>query len=133
MNDINEVKERKKLDPYTFGDSKAAVNLAEILSQSGYEKYLSRVSTKYSRFCECMNATSEIRNMSFRSFLCKLIMMDAREKVGKMKIPEEVKSHLLNIMNKLYKMHIKYVSNMIISEKAQEQRCRALERNKREK
>ena len=42
---------RKELDPHTFGDSDAAVTLAKILSQEGYERYCSRASTKYHEFC----------------------------------------------------------------------------------
>ena len=121
---------RKKLDPHTFSDSDAAVTLAKILSQEGYERYCSRVSTKYHEFCEMMWAIFDIQDDSLRSSLFHLVWSDNREKVSKMDVPEDVRSYLLNIMNAVYKKNVRHCNSNIIAKKANENRERSLSKNK---
>ena len=61
----------KNLDPYTFGDSAAAITLAKILSQPGYEKYRRKAARKHNEFCEAVWAIHSIKNVSIRSHLLK--------------------------------------------------------------
>lgn len=99
-------KKRKELDPYTFGDSKGAIILAKILSQSEYEKYRSQVSVKFIRFCTLMRAIHDVKDLSSKSNLCLLIITDARKKVGDWNAPKVVKSYLLSIMNRGYRIQM---------------------------
>jgi len=121
----------KDLDPYTFGDSDAAVTLAKILSQTGYEKYCRKVSTKYHEFCETIWEITDIRNIHIRSYILNLLMKDNRESVEKLNLPEDVKSYLLNVMNRVYKTQAKHCRCIIIGAKAKEQRERYLDKIRR--
>ena len=113
-----------KLDPHTFGDSPAAVTLAEILSQDGYEKIRTKAAAKYNFFCETMWKIFEIKDMPIRAHLFSLVMKDSREKVNAMNVPDEVKSFLLNVMHKTYRNNVKHCRDIIVGEKAKEQRLR---------
>ena len=123
---------RKELDPYTFGDSPAAITLAKILSQPEHEKCCSRISTKYHEFCELMWGIFSVKNVHQRAALFHLVMKDAREKVDSMKAPDDVKSYLLNIMNKVYKRNIKHCRDISLAERAKAQRKRDLERSRKD-
>ena len=124
--------EKGELDPYTFGDSKAAINLAKILSEPEHRKYSSKVSVFYGRFNQRMMAIYAVRDFSIRQHLSWLIMKDARDKIGSSVMPELVKSHLLNIMNRVYKMNKRWFVETIKNKKAEEaEESRKINRGKK--
>jgi len=122
---------KKNLDPYTFGDSPAAITLAKILSQQGYEKYCRRAARKHHEFCETVWVIHSIKNVSIRSHLLNLLMKENRENVEKINLPEDVKSYLLNVMNKVYKFNANHCRRIIVGTKARERRERDLEKTRK--
>ena len=121
---------KKELDPYTFGNSAAAITLAKILSQEGYDKYCKRVSTKYHDFCQVMWAIFEIKDVHVRSSLFHLVWVDSRQRATKINVPAEVRSYLLNIMKATYKMNITECDEIIKENKREEQREATLKKKR---
>lgn len=118
----------KQLDPHTFGDSPAAATLAKILSQPGYERYRAKASTKYRDFCETLWHLCKIKDISIRASILNLVKKDYLEKVDVLKLPEEVRSYLKNVIQKAYKIHITLCREIIVGTKAKEQRKRYVEK-----
>jgi hypothetical protein len=52
----------RKIDAYTFGDSPAAVTLAELLSQDEYSGCSKRVSKKFSDFARVLKFIDQIED-----------------------------------------------------------------------
>ena len=115
-----------EIDLYTFGNSDAAITLAKILSQAGYERCRKKAATKFREFCTIMKQLDKIDDISIRVVLSKLLMENARNSVKFLKIPEEVKSYLLNVMNAVYKVKAVSYRDMIVGERAKEQSERDL-------
>ena len=87
-----------QIDPYTYGNSPAAVKLTKILEEVDNERIRQRVGNHYCHFCkgilEIATLDREVREELFslwRSKYRKLILEEAD-------LPEKVASFLFNIM-----------------------------------
>ena len=82
------------MDKYTFGDSRAAINLmVDILGKPEYEKYSSRVAKLLSKQFQALNAVAEIRDKTIRE---ATLQMWHRRFIGLAEdLPEVIKTHTL--------------------------------------
>jgi hypothetical protein len=101
----------KTLDPYTFGDSKSAVNLAKLLNEHFVSKSLTE--GQVSSLCKLVSShqkwfkqLSELSDTSLRKHMGKLLLNELMERVAARPVPEVIKSHLLNVVNKHYRIYI---------------------------
>lgn len=94
------------IEKHTFGGTKAGENLVSILKET-YPRYVHSVSRYYHNFCLMMK--------HFQSFykLCKderilslmnLYRKNEFNKVNKSKFPDNIKTHLLNILSVQYRV-----------------------------
>jgi hypothetical protein len=91
-----------KLDPFTFGDSKAALTLVKILEESKSSKALSKVSRYWNQYTFCARKLSE-SNLDKEMFI-KMIKMLTKEHLSRLETFDfgienpKVKSFLRNII-----------------------------------
>jgi hypothetical protein len=94
------------LDPHTFGVSPAAVNLVKILED--YPHCVAKVSSRLQRFNRglFLLACNRNNNMKHDIPFLKSLMLLYRERVienaTKLKLPADVKTHMLNVMHRAF-------------------------------
>jgi len=121
-----------EIDKNTFGDTDAAIMLAEILGKPGNDKVRAKISKRYCEYCEMMNEIMYMHSPSMRSSFFRLVWRDGQDRINKLDAPEEVKSFTLNIMKKIYRMNIKYCREVIITRRAKDNRERYLAKKNKE-
>ena len=109
--------EQVKLDPYTFGDSKAAINLADMLSKPEFRHCAGKVSSTLCHFNETMTELRGIKNVSVRVHIYHLVMEDAKRRAEVMVLPEIVKTHMLNVMMKSHKISSRDCNKKILEQR----------------
>jgi hypothetical protein len=94
-----------KLDPHTFGGSRASEALADILSKQ-HPNLISKVACVYHHFSVCMKGLRKSWP-NFKGteaiFLMELCRTHLFDKVKNFNLPPLVESHLLNIMTASYR------------------------------
>ena len=86
----------KYIDPYTFGNSQAAVTLAEILNEELNEKYREKVSCFISNHNLLIRHIEDIKDLRTRAIVGQMLI----EKVNSsnMILPDKIKSFMKNVV-----------------------------------
>lgn len=94
------------LDPYQFGDSKAAINLAEILSRPENLKFNRQVTLllqKYNHLLNQLDTEGTGIDEPSRSKILTLIRDDFKRCIVKRNFPPVVESHTSNVFMKNFR------------------------------
>jgi hypothetical protein len=101
-----------KLDPHTFGGTRASEKLADILNEH-YPELVTKVGGFYHKFTaqmtNCANAAHHFPEGGLRTMM-ELYKKQKFETVSKSGMPPAVISHLLNIMSASYKQNLVIVN-----------------------
>jgi hypothetical protein len=93
----------KTFDKNTFGDSPAAVVLADMLSQDEYRKYSRTVTRIFTNFARGIKLISNIESEEVKNLIAPVWFQHYKEKLAKSDVHADLKSYTRNIMVKLYK------------------------------
>ena len=104
------MKQNISVDNFTFGDSRAAIYLADLLNKEENKKYSRRVScflSKYLHFLNQIDLTSDILDLTTRQALIQMVRNDfikqLDNKVNGFFLPDRIKSLVRNIFIKNYR------------------------------
>ena len=86
------------IDPRTYGDSKAAISLSEILNEIGDNKLTKRVGHFYCGYCRGVFEIGYIEDPAVRAELFRMWRNKYKDNVLKANMPKGVESRLLSIM-----------------------------------
>lgn len=83
------------LDPFTFGNSKAAVIIVEILNEINNEKITHKVSSFLTRYNTLIRHTQDIKDETSRRIIGYMLI----EKINKsiLEVPDRVMSYMKNV------------------------------------
>ena len=91
------------MDKHTFGSSKAAVNLTDMLGRDEYHEYQDRATRILSRWFEYSSAILDIQNPSICRGTLNIWRGHFREWVGNGQFPEIIRRHIDNVMTAQYR------------------------------
>lgn len=104
----------EKLDRHTFGGTKASENLADMLITK-YPRCISKTSKFYHKFnahmTSCVYALKHFPNGGLITMM-ELYRDHIFDSVNKSSLPEEVKTHLLNVMTYSFRWKYKVVKEI---------------------
>ena len=95
----------KKIDKNTFGGSRAAVVLADMLNDIGNTKLSRKVCSLFSQYSQGMRAINdEVRDPHFKSSLLEVwYNSKGKDRANNTPMPDKIRSYLINIEQALYK------------------------------
>ena len=112
------------MDENTFGSSKAAVVLADLLGKLDKDVEGAKISRKASRafheYTEIMWYIYNIKDIKARKKLQLLLYKDAVSRVEEKDLPTNIRSYLLNVLNTNYKITVRLNDDMAKQEKRRE-------------
>ena len=115
-----------KLDPGTFGSSRAAINLADILSQPENRKYTHFVSRHWSNYTEIFNELWYTKvSVPHKTHLANLLTEHTLSIIDKSNLPIVIKSHFRNIVCARRSIWNKVASSVTVNTKAIKSRIEA--------
>lgn len=90
------VKNETKLDAFTFGNSKAAITLVDILNETDNEKITQKVSGFIVRYHQLIKHAQDIKDPTTRSIVGYMFI----EKINNstLEVPDKVKSFMKNVV-----------------------------------
>jgi hypothetical protein len=94
------------LDPFTFGNTPAAVNLADILSKED-GKTRRKVASKVHHYFELFKSALEISDPRQQKEIVALIYQKCKFVIAKLDTQAKVKSHAINVLQTRYKIIIR--------------------------
>jgi hypothetical protein len=87
-----------KLDPFTFGDSKACVNLADMLSKLNDARLTARVSKTICHYSLLFNQINRMNDTRAKASILNLIRSSIENDKLIASFPERIKTHTLNVV-----------------------------------
>ena len=103
------------IDPHTYGNSPAAVNLTKILVDHPY--CVAKVSSRIQRFnrglflLACNKSNNMENELPFLKSLMLLYRKQQIENATKLNLPADVKSHMLNVMHRSFIVWFKTIKS----------------------
>jgi hypothetical protein len=88
------------MDAYSIGNSRAAVNLADILTKT--PKFQRRVMSKLHKFFRLYNVAAEIDDPS-RDFFAEKVWQHCNASISQWRVEEKIKTHAKNVCAVRYK------------------------------
>lgn len=94
----------RNLDSFTFGNSRAAINLASILSKEENRAFQRKVSAKIHKFQGILKSCSAIIPAENKRFVLSIVLKSIKERIRFMMLPNNVSSHMMNILTVSYRL-----------------------------
>lgn len=96
------------MDPTTFGGTKAAIVLANLLTQKEYKRYTSQVGRNLIHFCTTLKCLDDIKNISVQRHM----KYDLYENFKKIDLPTKLKSYTINVAHHFFIKSLNNKSNI---------------------
>lgn len=106
------------MDKFTFGNSKAAVNLVKTLGRPEYQKYSAQANRLLAKQLVALGAIMFIPDKNTRETALLLWKQMFIERVNSANIPEVIKTHILCVATSYYRKYMTMSSSRINREKA---------------
>lgn len=86
------------LDPYSFGNTVAATNLADILSKMNSPLITRKVSRTFEKHNRFIKKIAAIEDKDFKRQIYRLYQADLTSTIDSSTLPTFVKTHILNVL-----------------------------------
>ena len=97
---------------YCSTQIKAGISLEKILNEEYNDEKLNRYVGKIlNNFINYFNSISEIKNIKHWQFVSQIMYEEIKKQVVKRNYPENVETHLLNVVSAMYRTRLKNGKN----------------------